>query len=489
MKSRYLQNTLAALAAAAACGTAGAASAYADATPAARVDAQIRPNFGYLLRPALRRHQYERCRYRLRSCRSSRSRAGSYPPQPYPDPNYQDPNYQDPSYQDPNYPPQGGYGREETIRVDCGRVAQPGFNPMADALQRIAPGGVIYVRAGGGACNESIYITQPVTIVGEGIPAFATGPNPQPAALAPPQGRPAILIDEGVKGVEIRDLIIECRQARDSACIETYNADVALTRVQVRYQGNASAIYASGGRLLLRESDVTANTYDPAIVADGVMAQISDTVIRGESVGLDITLGGQSESLISNVGILGIASTDPTARPEFGLMVHGARESSSTLKVDYTTVRGWRTGVWIGRGADVRVEHMRVGGASVGFASGGTLNLSQSLIGGADSGVYVFGGRARLHGVVVHEFSRTPVFADNGAILEDTDVWIFPSSCGSSYARSRWSCRNATQLPPSYRDDAAINHGPWGWSDQGYRSLGPPKPERGHNRGWFGRRH
>lgn len=484
MKSRLLSIILAAAAAAVTGGAASSALAFPDATPSARVDAEIRPNFGYLLRPALRRHHYERCRYRLRSCRGYRGGGGGgyYPNGGYP---------QDGGPYPPDqggYPGGPGYGQEETVRVDCSIAQQAGFNPLQDALQRVMPGGVIYVRAGGTACNESLYITQPVTIVGEGIPAFATGPNPQPAALAPPQGKPAILIDEGVKGVEIRDLIIECRQARDAACIETYNADVALTRVELRYQGNASALYASGGRLLLRESDITANTFDPAVVADGVMAQVSGTVIRGESVGLDITLGGQSESIISNVGILGIPSTDPTARPEFGVMVHGARESASALKIENSTIRGWRTGLWIGRGADVDITHVRVGRATVGIASGGAVKVNQSLVGGSDSGVYVFGGRAELHGVVVHEFTRKPVFADNGAVLDDVDVWVFPSACGPDYSHSRWSCRSAGQLPPSYRDDAGVDRGPWGWSDESYRSLGPPQPERRRG-GLFGRRH
>lgn len=484
MKSRFLSTILAALTAAVTGGAASSALAFPDATPSARVDAEIRPNFGYLLRPALRRHHYERCRYRLRSCRGYGGYAGGY----YPGGGYPGGAPYPPDQGYPGgYPPGGGYPPlQETVRVDCSLAQQPGFNPLQDALQRVIPGGVIYVRAGGTACNESLYITQPVTIVGEGIPAFATGPNPQPAALAPPQGRPAILIDEGVKGVEIRDLVIECRQARDSACIESYNADVALTRVQLRYQGNASAIYASGGRVLMRESDITANTFDPAIVADGVMTQISDSVIRGESVGLDITLGGQSESLISNVGVLGIPSTDPTGRPEFGIMVHGAREAASALTIDNTTVRGWRTGMWIGRGATVAISHVRVSRAVVGIASGGEVKISQSLIGGGDSGVYIFGGRAELHGVVVHEFTRKPLFAENGAVIDDADVWIFAPACGGEYAHSHWNCRSAGQLPPGYRDDVMVEHGPWGWSDEGYRTIGAPPPPRHH--GWFGRR-
>jgi hypothetical protein len=468
-------------------GAAGPAFAFPDATPSARVDAEIRPNFGYLLRPSLRRHHYDSCRYRWSRCYRggggySRGYGGNgggsdqYGPPPYgPDGG--------PGGYPPGYP-DGGY-QQDSIRVDCNVPAgNGGLDPLNDALYRVASGGVIYVRAGA-ACNATVFINRPVTIVGEGVPAFAPGPNPQPAALAPPQGKQAFVIAEGVKGVEIRDLIIECRAARDAACIEAYNADLALTRVQIRYQGNASALYASGGRLLIRGSNISGQTYDPTVVADGVDAQISDSIIRGESVGLDITLGGQSESLITNVGILAIRSTDPTERPEFGIMAHGARESSSSLVLENTTMWGWRTGLWIGRGATVKARHVRVSRAAVGVASGGNLVLNQSLIGGSDSGVYAFGGRTELHGVVVHEFTRKPVFADNGAILDDADVWIFPSACGGDYSRSRWNCRLAGQLPASYRDDNEVVTGPWGWSDESYRRIGaPPEPKHG----WFGRR-
>lgn len=460
---------------------AGPAFAFPDSTPSARVDAEIRPNFGYLLRPSLRRHHYDACRYRWSSC----YRSGGYGPGYAGGPGGPGgPGYD--QYGPPPYAPNGGPGgyQQDSIRVDCSIPTNGGPDPLNAALFQIAPGGVVYVRAGA-ACNSTVFITRPVTIVGEGVPAFATGPNPQPAAVAPTQGKQAFVIAEGVKGVEIRDLIIECREARDSACIESYNADVALTRVQIRYQGNASAVYASGGRLLIRSSDISGQTYDPTVVADGVDAQFSDSIIRGESVGIDITLGGQSESIISNVGVLAIRSTDPTERPEFGIMAHGARESASSVVIENTTMWGWRTGLWIGRGAAVKARHLRIGRATVGVATGGNLVLNQSLIGGSDSGVYAFGGRTELHGVVVHEFTRKPVFADNGAVLDDADVWIFPSACGPDFARSRWNCRMAGQMPPSYRDDADVVTGPWGWSDESYRSIGVAPPPK---HGWFGRR-
>jgi hypothetical protein len=467
-------------------GAAGPAFAFPDATPSARVDAEIRPNFGYLVRPSLRRHHYDSCRYRWSRCYRGGGHGGGYGVNvqypPYgPDSGYP-PYGPDGGYPGGAYPP-GGY-QQDSIRVDCSIPANGGPDPLNAALYQVATGGVVYVRAGG-ACNSTVFINRPVTIVGEGVPAFAPGPNPQPAAVAPSQGKQAFVIAEGVKGVEIRDLIIECREARDAACIESYNADVALTRVQIRYQGNASAVYASGGRLLIRGSDISGQTYDPTVVADGVDAQISDSIVRGESVGIDITLGGQSESLISNVGVLAIRSTDPTERPEFGIMAHGARESASSLVLENTTMWGWRTGLWIGRGATIKARHLRVSRATVGVASGGNLVLGQSLIGGSDSGVYAFGGRTELHGVVVHGFTRKPVFADNGAILDDADVWIFPSACGPDFVRPHWNCRLAVQLPVGYRDDAEVVTGPWGWSDEGYRSIGVAPPPR---HGWFGRR-
>jgi hypothetical protein len=166
-------------------------------------------------------------------------------------------------------------------------------------------------------------------------------------------------------------------------------------------------------------------------------------------------------------------------------MAHGARESASSLVIENTTMWGWRTGLWIGRGAVVKARHLRVGRAAVGVASGGNLVLGQSLIGGSDTGVYAFGGRTELHGVVVHAFTRKPVFADNGALLDDADVWVFPSACGPDYAHSRWTCRVATQLPVAYKDDAEVARGPWGWSDESYRSIGVLPPPR---HGWFGRR-
>ena len=49
------------------------------------------------------------------------------------------------------YPPGGGY-QQDSIRVDCNIPAQGGIDPLNAALYQVAPGGVIYVRAGA-ACN------------------------------------------------------------------------------------------------------------------------------------------------------------------------------------------------------------------------------------------------------------------------------------------------------------------------------------------------
>lgn len=435
-------------------GLAAPASAYPDA----RVDAQIRPNFGGLITPPLR-STYKPGHWTKPDHKPHRPRH-PYPPKgPYP-------------------PAQGGY--LTSLIVDCADPAL-GPYPISDALWALAEGGVLFIRARGGVCRETIYIDRAVTIIGEGAPAFGGG-EPQPARIVAPPGAPCIRVAPGARGVELRDLVIESDQGGRSACIEAVDAEVALVGSYVRYAGEAAAIFASGGRLIARDSTIEARTNDAAILADTATLDFTRVRIAADTRGLDITPAA-GESRLTQVGVIAEGGALPGST---GVTVRGLRSGGGKLVVRNSYVGGWITGLYVDRGAKLELLRSRVVARRGIISDWGEVVVRESAIWGDEYGGYFAGGAP----VIEHNRFGGP----RGGLLFDSQARpsLQPNSLYATdgcdpygYGQGLY-CQPYQTAPPglfSGPQDAFAGPGAgggYGWGhdgyDRAYQLYGAPRP-------------
>ncbi|MBI1406863.1 MAG: hypothetical protein GC145_12130 [Caulobacter sp.] len=465
------------LAAATAAGLAFGAAETAVALPDAKVDQQIRPNFGGLINPPLRPH------YRPERWKPSRYRWGRRPYRPGYQPRR--PGYDDGYYDD--------YPRDQMVGVvDCGDP-QAGPTPISDALQGIADNGILYIR-GGAACHETIIVQYPVVIAGEGSSIFS-GADVAPATIMPAAGNACIRIAAGVKGVELRDLNFKTEQGGRMPCIEAWDAEVALVRTNVEYWGDASALYASGGRVIMRDSVIDARSWDPAVLIEGAVIDIARSKIAGEAGGLDLT-PGNGESRLDQVGIIARGGETPG---DVGLLLRGLRSGTGTMSLRNVVVCGWTTGLHLERGAQVDMSRSRICNSQRGVISAGaSLNVRESAIGAREIGAYIASGRASFTHNRFYGGGR-PAYAEPGAVLEMNDNWVYwDRDCWRERFDAGLYCVSSRTLPGSLRDENSWSSGyRRGWEgdgyDRGFQRDGspialPPEAPPKKKRGWGSRR-
>lgn len=445
-----------------AAGLAGAtlfAAGAVQAAPDAQVDQQIRPDFGGLIAPPVRP--------RWRPDRPSADR-----PRPGP------------------RKPRGERRDLQSVTVDCSAYSETG-TPISDALQSLVDNGILYIRSRG-VCTETIYIDHPVIIAGEGAPLFDAAPDARPATIAPEEGAACVRISPGVRGVELRDLVFSTEKGGRSACIEAWDSDVALVRTKVQYWGDSAAVYANGGKLILRESSIEGRTWDAAVVADNAVVDIARSRITGEETGLDLTLA-VGESRIEQSGILYRGAGTASG---VGILVRGLRSGTGGLKVHNSVICGWRNGVNVDRGGQAEVNRSRLCRNLVGLVSDGDLNLTESAVGAKDVGVYVASGRARIAYNRFYDWARTPVWIEPGATAEVEFNWAY---FGDDCWKRRWEtgvyCQRTPTLPAAIRDerDFTSPFRDW-WEADGYergygrdgapRALPPPVKPTPPKRRW-----
>lgn len=477
-----------------------AAPAPALALPDAQIDQQIRPNFGGLITPPLKP------RYRPDKWKPSRYKWGRKPTRPGWRSRYDDGYYDDyprdqmvavvdcgtgvyiagaangdtsggyggaapppagnGGYGNGSAPPQaGGYGNSGGSSSQGGYGPDsyngtPGYSsptPVSDALRTLADNGVLYIR-GAAACTETIVVEHPVIIAGEGPSIFATGAETSSATITPSAGNACIRIASGVKGVELRDLTLKTQQGGRMPCIEAWDAEVALVRVNVEYWGDASAVYASGGRVIMRDSVIDAKSWDPAVLIEGGVIDIARTKISGEAGGVDLT-PGNGESRLDQVGIVARGGETPG---DVGLLVRGLRSGTGTMTIRNVVVCGWNTGLHLERGANVNIARSRMCDAQRGIISAGaSLTVTESAIGAREIGVYAGSGRTKVSRSRFYGGAR-PGYAEPGAVLELEDNWVYSDSdCWRARYDRGLYCITSRALPGSLRER--------GWSGGGYR--------------------
>ncbi|WGM38693.1 hypothetical protein [Caulobacter sp. NIBR1757] len=484
-----------------------AAPVPALALPDAQIDQQIRPNFGGLITPPLKP------RYRPDKWKPGRYKWGRKPYRPGYRPRYDDGYYDDyprdqmvavvdcgsgvyiagassgdtsgGSYGGSAPPPSGngGYGNDQgggystpdrgSSYGNSGSSGQdsyggtPGYSsptPVSDALRTLADNGVLYIR-GAAACTETIVVEHPVIIAGEGPSIFATGAETSTATFAPSAGNACIRIAAGVKGVELRDLTLKTQQGGRMPCVEAWDAEVALVRVNVEYWGDASAVYASGGRVIMRDTVIDAKSWDPAVLIEGGVIDIARTKISGEAAGVDLT-PGNGESRLDQVGIVARGGETPG---DVGLLVRGLRSGTGAMTIRNVVVCGWTTGLHLERGANVNIARSRLCDAQRGIIStGASLTVTESAIGAREIGVYAGSGRTKVSRSRFYGGAR-PGYAEPGAVLELEDNWVY--SDGDCW-RARYDrglyCISSRNLPGSLRERGWSGGYRRGWESDGY---------------------
>ncbi len=139
----------------------------------------------------------------------------------------------------------GYYGSRYDATIDCDRAPR-GY--VEDVVRRIRPGGVLYLKAHNRSCIATLNVTRSLTIVGQGY-----GPQAIPVLVAP-DGQPCIRISPSAEHVIIKNAYISSPRGEGEACIDGSNTELTLQNSEVRYQGDASAVRLTGGRLNLMES-------------------------------------------------------------------------------------------------------------------------------------------------------------------------------------------------------------------------------------------
>jgi len=419
----------------------------------ARVDQQIRPNFGGLIAPPLK-PRWRPDRWKPGQYRWGRPRPGW----------------------NGGYPPNGYWPRDQmTATVDCGDP-DAGPTPISDALRSVADGGILYIRSRGGVCRETVIVEYPVIIAAEGASIFDPNPSTAPATINAPEGSPCIRIAEGVRGVELRDLVLTSEKGGRSACIESWGGDVALVRTSVNYWGDAAAVYASGGKLIMRDSFIDAHTWDAAVTAESAVLDIARTRIVGEETGLDVT-PATGESVIEQTGIISRSTSGSAGN---GLLVRGLRSGAGVLNIRNAVICGWRNGLHLDRGAQVDISRSRICRTTVGVVSDGLLKITESAIGSRDVGLYIAGGSATITRNRIHDWSRRPIWVEYGANAEIEFNWVY---YGSDCWRQQWDrgtyCVRSSSLPATLRDESWMQPSSRNWwevdgYDRGYSRDGTP---------------
>jgi hypothetical protein len=454
----------------------GLAATNAAAVPAAGMDQVIRPAFGELLRPPLHHWRPDRPDWRYDHAYGWRGGYGQRFRRDWADPDWR---------RQQGYAPQGPI---DTITVDCSDPAL-GPTPLADALDALSDGGTLYIRRGPRPCGETLLITRPVTIAGEPLSAFASpGPADSGPLIAPAPGAPCLRVGPGAGVVEIRDLTFRADQAGHAACIESWDSDLALTRTRLIYTGEASALFLSGGRLILRGSDIQAVSYDSALTLEDAAVEFSHVRISAATDGVDLAARAGAPLIFDHVYIRGIAGSDAASQPETGLMLRRSLGEPAHVDIRNSRITGFKTDLWFQRSGQVEVHQTMIAGARVGVLSeDADLTIADSALEARRTGIYVDGGHAEISHNRIYGFTGAPVDAEPGADLNVHDNWIYPADdCHRYYDRfSRW-CRRFEEVPEVFRDHPEDPS--WGWEGGPFDPPPPPPPppERHGFFLWFG---
>ena len=332
--------------------------------------------------------------------------------------------------------PEARWGGEQSIQVDCSGAHGP---TLQDAVDQVGEGGTVYIRGDGGSCRRTVEITHSMSLVGVERGAF----DPEqrgPARLTASNNAPCIRVLPSVRRVELRNLLIEQGAGGRAGCIQSFGAEIAISQSTIRYVGEGCAVYVGGGKLLLLNTVIDADTPDAAVLAEGASVDAKQVRIRTRGTGMDISAGGPSGVHADGVTLL--TGGDGAPRGEVGVIVRGRGGSETDLR--HMAIDGFRVGAWMERGGHVSIASTWIGRAELGVVSDGAdISVQDSVIAARDVGVYVMTGKALITHNRIVEFTDSPVDADRFADVTVSENWIYPKGgCGPFGGWHSW-CRGS----------------------------------------------
>jgi hypothetical protein len=353
------------------------------------------------------------------------------------------------------YPLGGG---TDHITVDC---RDPGGPRLNSALSQLAPGGTLYLRGHGPACEETLQIQQPVIIAGEPDAAFPIHGDPGPAVIEAPPGQPCAIIAVGPRGgVEFRDVVLEAPHGGGSACIQSWGSAVALVRSTVNHSGEASAVYASGGQLFFSDAEIDGASEDSVIWAEDAAIVFKNVGVKAVSTAIDIRPGGANSVLLDHVTLY--APPGEAEHTATGLLARRSHTLNGHFELHHVQISGFRNGVVAENGVDLHIDRVLIGHARLGVAvNGATVDIHDSGIDARDWGVYAYAGQVKISRTHIFSFTHFPIGSDPGAAIDDHDIWAYGDHCGF-FDHPHWGCRDRRSLAPYFLESDFRPHH-WGW--------------------------
>jgi hypothetical protein len=402
----------------------------AFASPDARIDQQIRPCFGLLIQPNLR----DGCKVRYakpKPCARGYYRShGKCVP------------YRGGGY-GPGYG--GGYGQRE---INCD-YAYPG--QVSDALARLYDGDTLTLTSThGGACVESLNITQSVTIV---VRNYA--PQLNRPILVAPADQPCIKIAPGVQYVVLEGLGIEARRAGSASCIVGRATEIALKDVSIRYDGDASAFDVGDSRIELENAVFIGRTRSAVVKATGTI-MASNVEIAATAIGGAFETAGDSRLRDIRITRLGDWTGSSRTRNSAGFVISGMNRQQ-LVTIDGLYVDGFSRGVYIGGGDETTLLRPVVRDSDWAVTvEGANLRMSQGELEAVDVGIYVASGIAYASNNKIVGVMRSGIYADRGGQIRAVDNRIYarPEGCKalvSGFFDGELTCRPWFEAPELYR--------------------------------------
>lgn len=412
-----------------------AAPETALASPDAKIDQQIRPCFGLLLEPNLsqgckvRYAKPKPCArgyYRVRGkCVAGSNNGGG---------------------NGGGYGP--GAGRYVSRDINCDD-AYPG--QVNDTLARLYDGDTVTLTSTtGGACVESLNITQSVTIVVRDY----TPTQGRPILIAP-AGQPCIKIAPGVAYVVLEGLSIEASRAGQASCITGRATELALKSVIVRYDGEGSALDVTDSRIELSNAVFIGRTRQPVVRATGQLTA-ADVEIAATAVGGSFETSGDSRLRDIRITRLGDWSGSSRTRNSAGFVLSGMNRQQ-LVKIDGLYVDGFSRGIYISGGDETTLLRPVVRDSDWAVTlEGADLRVLEGQLEAVDVGLYADSGTLYAADNKIVGVMRAGLYAEKGAQIRARDNRVFarPGGCEAlvtGYFDDALTCQPWFEAPEIFR--------------------------------------
>lgn len=355
--------------------------------------------------------------------------------------------------------PEERWGGPSSLRVDCS--GHYGLS-LQEAVDQVGEGGTVYLRGSGGSCRMTVEITHSMSLVGEERSAFDPG-SPGPVTLTAPRNAPCVRILPSVRRVELRNLLIEAGSSGRAGCVQAFGAELAIVQSTIRYVGEGCGVYVGGGKLLIRDTIIDADTPDAAVLVEGSSVDAKQVRIITRGTGMDLASGGASGVHIDGVTLITRGGGAP--RGEVGVIVRG-RGGSSPVDLRHMVIDGFRTGAWMERGGQVNLTALWIGHAELGVVSdGANITVQDSAIAAREVGIYVMTGKALITHNRITDFTDSPIDADRFADVTVEENWIYPDGGCGPFSGWRGWCRGRGGFGLHLNVDLGLS---FGWEGSGF---------------------